>query len=218
MPRNNASLAAITPKDMVRITASLLFQGQRLQTSFDYLSRAAVGDPNAASVGFQAAWEAAFATLYAGTLGTDVTIEKYNVAFLSRNDIISRESPAAVEMVGTVASLSNPSTMAFIFSKYTLTRGQHGHGRNYLGPIPVSFITPATDPDRVNAAGLTAYAAFYGPLLTTPVVSGGSTFDLAIGTRPTPPATTVSRGEVVARMVPRALIGTSRRRLEGRGQ
>lgn len=118
---------------------------------------------------------------------------------------------------GTVLSSALPSTVAAIFSKYTTTKGQHGRGRNYMPAPPITFTTPASLPDYVNATGLTAYNSFLSAIQSASIVDGSTLMALCIYTR-VAKGQPVTQGQFCSVVQMRSLLGTVRRRRTGRGK
>jgi hypothetical protein len=106
--------------------------------------------------------------------------------------------------------------MAAVFQKKTALKGQHGRGRTSMPAIPNTFTTPATDPNIINATGLTAYLALANQLIT-PVAAGGNTWSLIVSTAPIPPVTLTTRGSIVTLITIDPTLGTIKRRKPGRG-
>lgn len=126
---------------------------------------------------------------------------------------------AGAGWAGTVGATHLPKEMAVVMSKYTVYKGQHGRGRNYYGPIPVTFVTAGANANSLNATGLAAY------LTLQVAIDNGTIVDAAVAMNPaiyqrtkgfSPPP--VSLGALVTQLVTRTVLGTVRRRRPGRGR
>jgi hypothetical protein len=164
---------------------------------------------------FLANWRTQCEVHLAAVFAPDTSITRYFVADLSVGT-----TPTLVTgtggVPGTAGTNSLPGTVAAISTKYTSVKGQHGRGRIYFGPIPDTFTTPATDPNKINGAGTAAYNLLHGDLLTN-INAGGQLFALALTTRPNPPQVLVSLGTNVTGIMVQLITGNVRRRREGRG-
>lgn len=83
--------------------------------------------------------------------------------------------------------------------------------------VPLSFVTPATEIDLLNAGAVTLYNAF-GTALVVPLTFNGNAAHFAVLNRVAPPALLPTTAAQVASSVVDPLLGTVRRRREGRGQ
>lgn len=136
------------------------------------------------------------------------------------SEIAIGTTPTAVAIVGsagTVATDGDTSTVAAVLTKYTAVKGQHGRGRNYMPTLPGTFTNDAVDPNRLTAAAVAIYTTFIGAILL-PIDVGGIEYNLCVSTRPNPPNTLTRQAAPVVNMVVQPLLGTVRRRREGRGQ
>jgi hypothetical protein len=121
------------------------------------------------------------------------------------------------DTAGTVVAANLPLEIAAVVNKVSSLKGGHGVGHFQMPAVPVTFTTPATDPNRVNVAGLAAYTALCLALqITFPGVSAPHV-DPVVATRPIPPAKVVSLAQKLNAQQPNPLLGTARRRKEGRG-
>jgi hypothetical protein len=213
--RVNAPLLPITGP-VFRLTVNLKApNGQIYQNIHDYMGGTFAGVNTAVVQAFLTAWIANCQVKYALCFGTDVSITGYTVAVVNVSDV-----PTLVQLTGgvpgTEASLSIAGTVAAVMTKYSSIKGQHGRGRVYFGPVPATFVTPATDPNAINAHGFSQYNTL-GNALLLPVAAGLMTFSWAITTRPALPVTVVSLGVPVTSQLATSTMGNVRRRREGRG-
>lgn len=164
-------------------------------------------------------WQAACLTAYRGILAAAsaaiLSVKVSCMSNLARIPFVNAV-PGATQN-GTVAGDEYPTTVAAVLSKYTLTKGQHGRGRNYFPAPPLSFVTPATDDNRLNATALTAYQTLMTALQANTIVDGANAMTLSIATRP---KTNVAwnQAQLVSTMIIRPLLGTMRRRRVGVGK
>jgi hypothetical protein len=188
--------------------------GQKFQNILDYMAAGPVALSQTIVNAFIAAWQANAEALLKNTLATDVTISRYTAA-----DVVIGTTPTVIKLVsvaGGVAGNSLPGPVASVTTKYTALKGQHGRGRYYGGSVPISFCTPAVDPNTLNAGALAAYVNYNLGLLA-PLAAGGVNWALAVSLRPAPPLTLVTNAALVTILQTEQPLGTVRRRREGRG-
>jgi hypothetical protein len=181
---------------------------------FDYLPDANVGVSIPVLAAFASAWLTNMQISLLGVMSEDATL-----ADLVVSEVALGTTPSVVSVVNlpaTVAVHGYPTTVAACVSKHTALKGQHGRGRCYVPAVPLTFVTPATEPDTINNTGSVAYGLFASSLLTT-VPAGGTSWRLAVATRPVPPVTLVTNAERVIALTLDLLLATVRRRREGRG-
>lgn len=214
--RQNAPLPVLGANPAVRIVQKFVSFAQVCEITIDYICNVAIGLSPAIIdtllVNFQFVCDAGFQgavtaqTELSDTLGislTDATIPTRTLA----------HAPATV---GTVAGNTLPIEMGVVLRKHTAFRGQHGMGRITMPAVPVGFTTPGTDPNLLNAAGVTAYTTVCTNFGTA-LLAGGQFWSSSLTTRPSPPAVVASHGAALSNMTVNPLLGTSRRRKEGRG-
>ena len=213
--RVNPALPAVTGP-VLRLTVTITNEAQLYENILDYMAAAPIGVTLAVQTTFLTNWIAANQASYAGTLGVDSSITRYTVA-----EVKDGVAPTLVSntggVIGTVAGDSYPGTVAAVITKYSAFKGQHGRGRIYRGPVPLSFLTPGTDSNHLNAAAIAAYLTSNNALLGV-IVSAGVNWNLSITTRPLPPMVLVSKGTMVTGLTTTTNTGTVRRRRYGRGQ
>lgn len=214
MPRTNPPVPIVTGP-VIRNTVGVLFLGQQFVVVCDYMGATPIGVNTGTLTQFLTNWIIACETQWKGTLSPDASINKYLVSEVAVGTTPTLVAPQ-VGKIGTVAGTSENSILAAVATKYTAVKGQHGRGRFYFGPIPISFTSPA-EPDILNAGAITAYNALNTALLL-PIVAGGINFNLVVSTRPIAPLTLIGRAGTVASIVQTVLLGTVRRRREGRGR
>jgi len=213
--RNNAPLP-LAGGPVVRITHTLVLHSQSCLITFDYRS-AGAGDPStsaALAVGDQ--WVTNFGVNFQACFSQDVSWTGFYAALISSNVVPTGVRVFAAALPGSIAQASLSSELCATITRYTDVRGQHGIGRVLLPGIPTTYVTPAADPNRINATGLSAYNAFKTHMQAALVV-GGLTWNPVVSTRPVAPATVVTRCANVSSTTVRAIMGTCRRRREGRG-
>lgn len=127
-----------------------------------------------------------------------------------------------VGFAGVIGATHIPKEMAAVISKVTAVKGQHGRGRNYYPAVPVSFVTPANNPNNLNLAAITAYNAVDTAWFAGTIVDAGTTMEPCVFTTPktipgfAPPP--VQQVALVTSFIVRAILGTVRRRRPGRGK
>lgn len=214
--RTNAPLPNLAG-DALRIQVTAVLKDNFLFTAFDYLCPTPAMTPAATAAAIAGLFVTAFNSTLTACVSQEVTFDLVNAIYLSRNDIITQVNTTLQGVPGAAASDSHPSIVATIISKLTDVRGQHGRGRNFMFGVPLSFVTPSTDPNQLNAAALTTYNAFYSLWTSTVFSTGGGTWVPALTSRPLPDEAVTLRGAPVTSYVTRNFLGTQRRRRFGRG-
>jgi len=217
MPRVNA-IAPVITGDVYRMLLNYKFNGQQMFFGMDYMASNSAGNPRVPLAALPGIWWAAVAMPLAAVFAGDVTFEALYAACISRSDIPTIISTAlAGTTTGSVVGGSLPSVMAAVMSKGSDLKGQHGRGRLMVGPPAASFVnTVGGDPDVLTAPALAFYATLATALMG-PFALPGQTAKPCISTRPLQPDTTVKNAAEVTSIVTQPLLGTIRRRREGRG-
>lgn len=213
--RNNAPLPAITGP-VARITQQVIVHSQLCNVTFDYMSTVAAVIGTADLLNLGSNWVTNFGANFRACMSQDASWVGYTVARLDVNTVPTGVFNISPAQAGTEAAASHPTDVCITLGRGTSVRGQHGQGRVLLPGVPLSFVTPATDPNRLNAAGVLAVGSFKDNLrgvLTVGLIS----WVPVISTRPIAPATVVSKAGQVVTSVTRTILGTCRRRREGRG-
>jgi len=213
MSRNNPHAPLITTA-AVRVTVRGNAKGCAVENVFDYIADAGVVLTTGILSDIAAKWVLNNMASYAGCFTADWAASAVYAADISGGMIPTQFANDST--AGSVAGDAYPSYVSAIMSKYGNLKGQHGRGRNYFGPVPLSFVTPATDPDILNAAGLAAYGTFRTNQLTS-LFAGGVHWVWSITERPVAPATLVTRGINVVTAPLDQHLGTTRRRIFNRG-
>lgn len=213
--RVNAPLPALAT-GAIRVILRTSTNLQVCENTFDYIDQAVRPITPALLQGVAIAFQVVTAVNLPAILSPQTTLVDLLAISLTDISVPTQTVPYAPATVGTVVGATLPLEMGVILRKGVGIRGQHGIGRVTMPAVPVSFTTPAVDPNVLNAAGILAYTNFIGSAATALFV-GGAFVTPALTTRPTPPATNASRGAVLTTWVPVSLLGTARRRREGRG-
>jgi hypothetical protein len=214
MPRNNAP-APLLFGDLVRLTIFYTSQAQVLETVLDYEADTLniVGQPELTA--FINAWQAANEANLLNCIPPTCVLNGYAAAVLSNNLIAGITKNRNV--VGGAGVNSLPIEMAAVARKYTGLKGQHGRGRVFWPCVPNTFTTPVTEPNQLNGTGTAAYGIMHISLQA--VVSAAPRFYApVVSTRPIPPATVITRASPNPVFQIQTLLGTQRRRREGRGK
>lgn len=202
--------------NVARVTVRSVCNAQTCLNTFDYFYASVFSvDANDLS-NLAGAWDTAFGALYKNILSplskyTDITVQELQFGTAPTVTVI----PAGAGF-GAAGATNLPLEMAAVASRYGNWKGKHGRGRVSFPAVPNTFITPATDANVINAAGLTAYNNLLTPLLATLSV-GFLSWVPYITTRPVPPLSTVTRGVEIVSYTMREILGTARRRKPGRG-
>jgi hypothetical protein len=215
MPRNNAQ-APLIAGDIVRLVISYSRVGQIYQTMLDYQADA-LGVVGAVELNsFITAWRGISEAKLQAVLPPTVALQSYVASLISGN-VPPSQTQIPIATLGLAGVSDLPGEVAANAIKRSGLKGQHGRGRIQWPCIPNTFTTPVTDPNIINAAGLAAYATLH--LSLTPVLAAAPRFyQLCISTRPVTPLAIVQRAVVVTGVVSVAVLGTQRRRKEGRGR
>lgn len=214
MSRFNPDTVPITT-NVIRLIPITACQNQRIENTFDYISNTPIAVTPSVLLQFITDWRTLNETTYFNCLSSSQTLVQYLV-----QDLKPATTPTQFDTVGpgvgTAAATTLPIWNAAVIGKGTVWKGAHGRGRMYMGAVPTSFTTPATSPDRINAAGSALYLALRTTLLLT-VVSSGRNWNWSVLQRPIAPITTPSFGATIVTTYTDEQLGTVRRRIEGRG-
>jgi len=183
-------------------------------TSFDYQT-ATPGQITATNVAAVAAqWIANVGADYLACLSNLALAQAVIVQVMSSPSVPSFNS--AWSGPGTGGASQLPIEVAAVVSKYSTLKGQHGRGRSMMPSVPVNFTLPATNPNELIPAGVAAYNFLFTTVLAGLTV-GAVALSPAIFTRPIKPAVLVTRAVHVTSYRIQTILGTIRRRREGRG-
>lgn len=214
--RTNAALPALTTP-AYRITAFFTVDGQSCLYTQDYIMTTTAQSTNAES-NLASSWHTAVLTNLRNCLASDVLYLGAKCQCLSTPSRLpySLVNVAATQP-GLVAGAHMPSEMSAIISKSTSTKGQHGRGRFYVPGIPVSFVVPSTDANRLTPSAVTNYTNLANAMMSASITDGANVAMASVTTRVLRGLATVA-GQVLTQMIVRALLGTTRRRRIGRGK
>jgi hypothetical protein len=203
---------------VLRVVVTVQTDNNKQQSLFDYVSAYATVAPSDLSA-LASAWTAACMASYRACLSPDSKVVQLQVMDL--NPGTTPTYNAYLSLVGLAGVHYLPLLTQATIDWGSQLKGQHGRGRTQMPAIPDTFTTPGTDPNVLNATGLTAYGGIgISGLLS---LTGGTTvYTPIILTRPIkpPPPTPTpkpSRGATKTGYVVRPLMGTQRRRYIGRG-
>lgn len=215
--RNNPNAPPIAT-GLLRVIITVQTDTNLQQTLFDYLTAYASVGPSDLSQ-LATSWTASCMASYRACLSPDSKVVQITV-----QDLVPGLNPSYVaflSLVGLAGVHYLPLISQANIEWKSQLKGQHGRGRTQMPAIPDTFTTPATDPNSLNATGLTAYGGL-GIVCILSLVGGAETYTPCITTRPikgTPPTPTPkpSRAATKVGYVVRPLLGTQRRRFPGRG-
>lgn len=214
MARNNPPLPPLTFA-VIRYTVQTTYLAQIYESILDYIASGPVTlSPTVLGV-FDTNWRTANLTDFLACISQDAMFVRTYTADLrpaTTPTVVNASGPTA----GTVASHPLPGPVAAILTKRTNIKGQHGRGRMMMPWVGISFTTPATDPNVLNNTAFSAYNAFIAAI-TVPVAAGGANWTPSVITRPVPPAIAVTNGANIESWTVQSILGTVRRRREGRG-
>jgi hypothetical protein len=213
--RNNPPLPTLA-NNVVRLTISMLTSGNVQEVSFCYYPATSISLTPAILTQLATDWWTTFGTDFAALLTADTQIVGIYAADISPGTTPT-QFKTLTSTFGSQSGHALPLTDAAVLTWGTQFKGQHGRGRTYMPAIPIGFTTPATDINRLNATpAIAAYSAFTAAMLTS-VSSSARTWGFMIVTRPSPPAVIPTKGAYVFTWQVQPVIGTIRRRREGRG-
>jgi hypothetical protein len=184
-------------------------------TTFDYIMSSNVVQPsseNNISVSFIATNQGNFLAC----LSDDYFLQSVKVASLTGPTRIPHVT--TLNSPGTVAQHALPSFVSGKLLKQTLTKGQHGRGRNLMPGVPVTFVNATVNAENLTAAAIVIYNSFWAGLMGPGVVDGAVTGSIALVTRPVVAGTPATLGQVLNSMSTAALLSTCRRRRLGVGR
>lgn len=212
--RNNAPAPNITG-DVCRV--SILYTGPSgtFVNVLDYMANALNVVTSSVLLALALAVKVQIESQLKACLSQQCSISEYFASALSLNSPASQAQISGT--AGTVAQAPLPDEIGGVIRKTSLLRGQHGRGRITVPCVPVTFTTPGTDPDVLNATGITAYNAL-ATALGGNVTASGILFVPVISTRPVLPATLVTKAQVIQSFAAITVLGTARRRKKGRGE
>ena len=214
MPRVSPPAPAIVG-DVYRFTVVSVTNAQTCYTTHDYMSATIGGASFALLQLLTNAFSTAVLTAYAAVLTPQTTIIGVIGQVVSNSTIakffLSDPTP------GTVVVGSLPGEVAAIINKVSDLKGAHGHGRFSMPAVPLTFVLPTVDPNRLLAAALILYGDLCTALFQTFPLAATPAVVAVVSTRPVAPATVVSKAQTLNAMQPNTLLGTVRRRKEGRG-
>lgn len=212
--RSNAPAPNITG-DVCRVTVLYAGPSGTFQNVLDYMANALNVVTSSVLLALALAVKAQIETQLKACLSQQCIISGYNAAALSLNTPASQFQISGT--AGTVAQAPLPDEIGALIRKSSLLKGQHGRGRITVPCVPVTFTTPATDPDVLNATGITAFNSL-ATALGGNVTASGILFVPVISTRPALPDTVVTKAQVINQFQAETVLGTARRRKKGRGE
>lgn len=217
--RNNPNPPPITGV-VARITTQVTSHGQLFQTSIDYMADSFLVAGPATYLALANAWVSFNQNALLATLASDCVFNGVFAADLSIGLNPTQFGPAlGGPQPGVVATMNSFADFtSAVVTKLTELKGQHGRGRNYMGPVPNIWADTALDVNNLNGAGIAAYDFFANRVLLTPLVVGPRTWKAVVSARPVLPSLLVSKAGLVTAFLTRPLLGTARRRKEGRGR
>jgi hypothetical protein len=212
--RNNPFLPPIgTSLWLARVVPQFSSGGQTYEFTLDYTTPSPIG---AASdlLSLINSWLTANKALMLACLPPTVSLVNVLGVDLNPGSTVTQQS-LVVGGVGTAGAAALPGTSAVVVTKQTAWKGQHGRGRFYMPSIPTTFTTPATDPSILNSTGLVAYTTWMATLIAN--VVGTVVWTPVVSQRPVPPQVLPQYASKVVTLRVQPVLGTVRRRREGRG-
>jgi hypothetical protein len=214
--RNNALLPLITGV-AYRVQPFYIVDQQICLWTVDYLVPTSTAT-TVTEANIAASWSSTMQAALRGMLAIDCFYTQVKVSCLTNPALLPIYlAIATANQPGTGGNTHMPSEIAAIISKATATKGQHGRGRLYLPGIPVAYVTPTTDANRLNATGVAAQAALTTALSAVGVTDGTNTATPAV-TQSVAAGAATTRGQVLSNFTNRTLLGVVRRRRIGRGK
>jgi hypothetical protein len=208
--------APVVNSNVVRLTLTAITNGQRCQNTFDFMDGTGVPCSAADMAALILAWQTLVAVHLKACLSPDTSLESVTAAEIHFGTVASVANLYAPGAIGTAGVHPHDSELMVNLSRVTNTKGKHGRGRCQMGPIPDTFVTPATDPNIINGTGLTAYGLLATDLNQSYLI-GAHTWQPVVSTRPISPNVLVLNAAIIQAYLVRETIGTQRRRRSGRG-
>lgn len=212
--RNNPPAPPITG-DLCRVTVAFTGPSGIYLIRLDYMANALSVVTTSVLLALAAAVRTQVDTSLRGVVSNQLTVTNYTAACLSLSSPASQAS--ASNLAGTVAAAPLPSEMGAVVRKLSLLKGQHGRGRITTPGVPVTFTTPATNPDSLNATGTGAFTTFQNAVAAN-VTASGILFTPVISTTPLVPGALYTNAVVINLWSLDVTLGTARRRKPGRGR
>lgn len=205
----------IAPASAVLVTIETTCFGQVYETTHGYVSIDPVVLSPAVLAAFLASFGAVVPSAYLACLSLDSYSGQTRVADVSGGTVPTLVG-GTTGVQGTEVTRAIPTVVAAILTRQSALKGRRGRGRFFMPAVPQTFVTPTVEPNRLNAHGVALYVALQ-TALAGPFLAGGSSWFPAVLSRPILPATLVTRGARLVSTSVVSLLGTSRRRREGRG-
>jgi hypothetical protein len=212
--RNNPDAPDVTG-DVLKLVVGITNDSQACEIAFTYMANA----HNILSPGimqtFITDWYATFNAALIAVLPITSLAGFFSVADMNPGETPT-QSQGYNSNNGTVIGNAYPSYVSVAIFRSSNLKGQHGRGRVQFPAVPLSFVTPGTNQNRINAGAITLYDTIAG-LMSTTITSSGVPWRPIISTTPVAPATVISKGVEIIRCQVESLLGTTRRRRIGRG-
>jgi hypothetical protein len=211
--RNNQPLPLLAPNAAALLTALFTGANQIYEMTFGYANS---GAPVSAAdlLSLATAWVTEAQTDLLACLSEDITFTSVRVADAS-GGVLATQIATVTGGTGTVTAHAYPGPVAASILRNTNFRGQHGRGRISMPGVPLTFVTPATDPNALNSTAVTAYTALIGVLANR--ITASQVWSPFLLTRPVPGSPLVTRGALITAWLVDTILGSARRRKEGRG-
>lgn len=213
--RNNPPAALITGPG-VRVTLQYQTDNNTQQNSIAYNLGSSVVPTLLDLQNFTTAWNTTNLAPLQGTQTVNTTFFQLLVTEVWYGLTPTYVATYTGGTTGSVTGGVYPLEVAVSAVWRTSLKGQHGRGRIQFPNVPLSFVTPGTDPNSLNAAGISAYLSALAALNTSITTSLGIWFPVVIQ-RAIPPAVLSQRATQIASSTLNHVLGTQRRRKLGRG-
>lgn len=216
MPRNNA-LAPLITGDIARITTTFESPSGNstlIQNTFDFMRAGfSPGDLTSEIVFLGAVFVNNVSTTWAAVMNGGQQLVNVTVAILSRNDIATSVQQPAFS--GGLSTATVNDMLAVVAVRRTPLKGQHGRGRISLGAVPTTFFGANSNTVLTPLAYgkyVALCAVFQRDITTSP-----GTWTPCITTRPPKGTFLVTRAAADVIYSVDRVVGTVRRRKQGRG-
>jgi hypothetical protein len=216
MPRNNPDAPPVSGRPIIRLAVGIFHLGQQYELILDYLSEVAYALSRGDLSEIQSVWRTTCDNALALCLTSDSTINRYISQDVAQGLLPSVVTFPASPTPGQAAPPALNGMLCGVLEKSALLKGQHGRGRTLVGALPATFQDTANQ-YHLSTAGRAALAGFAAQLLVTLESPALPAYNLCISTRPVAPSMLVTRAAAVSLITTRVLLGTCRRRQEGRG-
>jgi hypothetical protein len=214
--RNNPVSPLIGANALARVIVLFTSNGQSYEINLDYLSITPTTFTPTFLEFLGTSVQSVIQASLLAVLPPTASITGYLVQDLNPATCPSQLIPVT-GAVGTAGASAANGMISAVLTKTSFLKGQHGRGRAYIPCVPNTFVTPVTDPNVINGVGKPLYDTLANALAVS-IVATTPNMQPCITTRPSAPNTVPLRASIIFKFITELVLGTQRRRKEGRGQ